>query len=369
MADNYKIYMHKNKVNGKIYIGQTKQKLSDRFLNGEGYKKCPKFYKAIKKYGWDNFDHILLESNLSSFEANKKEIYYIEKFNSCSREKGYNISFGGAGNPRETDNIYQYSMDGYYIKTWNSVSEICDYYNIVDSGIYKCCYEEIKYFHGYQWKKYYSKKIESVMKRSDTIAKKNKKEVFQYGLDGIFIKSYPSATDAERDGFNSSRIRACCNNKIMSSYNYQWRDYYKPQIEPISDRYIRQSENSVKKVYQYTIDGIFIKEYKSLTDASKTTSLNFKNISACCNGKTKTCGGFRWSYIYKEKLPPIQIENKPKQGRQGRFVQQFLNGNLIADFVSATEAFRQTGINVANICSCCNGKLKTAGGYIWKYTS
>ena len=55
---NYKIYIHKNKINNKIYVGQTKQSLSRRFRhNGEGYKHCICFYNAIQKYGWDNFTH------------------------------------------------------------------------------------------------------------------------------------------------------------------------------------------------------------------------------------------------------------------------------------------------------------------------
>lgn len=245
--DNYKIYMHKNKINGKIYIGQTKQNLNKRFMNGDGYKKSPKFYKAIQKYGWDNFEHIILESNLTHDEANEKEIYYIEKYDSCNRDKGYNISFGGAGRPRNTDYIYQYTMDGYFVNIWSSITDICNELGVVDSGIYKCCNGEINYFHGYQWKRYYAEKIDPVETKEVTIAKKNKKPVFQYELNGKFVKSYESATDAEKDGFNSSRIRACCNYKIFTSGGYQWRDFYQPEIEPTIDRYTRQGMTQSKK--------------------------------------------------------------------------------------------------------------------------
>ena len=51
MKRNYKIYMHKNKINGKVYIGQTKQSLKNRWSNGYGYRECPKFWRAIQKYG------------------------------------------------------------------------------------------------------------------------------------------------------------------------------------------------------------------------------------------------------------------------------------------------------------------------------
>ena len=50
------IYMHKNKINGKVYIGQTIQDdPNKRWKNGHNYKTCTFFAHAIKKYGWNNF--------------------------------------------------------------------------------------------------------------------------------------------------------------------------------------------------------------------------------------------------------------------------------------------------------------------------
>lgn len=299
---NYKIYMHRNKINGKVYIGQTKQELNDRWQNGNGYKKSPKFYNAIQKYGWNNFEHFLLECNLTYEQANKKEVYYINKFKSCDRNFGYNISTGGAGSPIQTETIYQYSLDGNFIKSWNSITDICEFYKIVNSGIYKCLYGEISYYHGYQWKKYYSEKIEKVEDKAVAISNKKKKKIYQYSLEGYFIKSYDSATDAKKDGFNDSRIRACCNGNIMSSYGYQWRDYYKTKIDAIDNRYVRQAQSAIKKVYQYDKNGIFLRSYNSLKEASDITGLNYKNISACCRGVNNTCGGFKWSYDYYDKI-------------------------------------------------------------------
>jgi len=53
--NNYTIYIHKNKINGKVYIGQTGQDPKKRWDNGNGYKTCSRFWNAIQKYGWDNF--------------------------------------------------------------------------------------------------------------------------------------------------------------------------------------------------------------------------------------------------------------------------------------------------------------------------
>ena len=94
---NYCIYIHINTINQKVYIGQTKlQPYSKRWgKNGNYYKGCPYFWSAIQKYGWDNFEHNILEDNLSLEEANQKEKYYIQKYNSTNPNFGYNIFEGG----------------------------------------------------------------------------------------------------------------------------------------------------------------------------------------------------------------------------------------------------------------------------------
>lgn len=90
------IYCHLNKINRKRYIGQTSKKCTKyRFVkNGNGYSRQPKFYNAIKKYGWDNFEHIILEDNIKTQEeANLREQYYIKKYNTI--KDGYNCTEGG----------------------------------------------------------------------------------------------------------------------------------------------------------------------------------------------------------------------------------------------------------------------------------
>lgn len=86
----YCVYLHKNKNNGKCYVGITSRKPQERWQCGNGYRRQPKFFNAILKYGWDNFEHIILEDNiLNEEEALEKETYYIQKYNSI--KNGYNI--------------------------------------------------------------------------------------------------------------------------------------------------------------------------------------------------------------------------------------------------------------------------------------
>ena len=96
MEKDYTVYCHINKYNNKKYVGITSQKrLSRRFQNGQGYKHSTHFYNAINMYGWDNFDHIVLESNLSEEEAKAKEEQYISSWNLTNNLFGYNITEGG----------------------------------------------------------------------------------------------------------------------------------------------------------------------------------------------------------------------------------------------------------------------------------
>jgi group I intron endonuclease len=95
---SYYIYKHTNKINGKVYIGQTCRDPKKRYgSNGCQYVECPYFYNAIKKYGWNNFDHEVLYSDLSKEEANEKEIEMIRFYDSQNPEKGYNLRAGGDG--------------------------------------------------------------------------------------------------------------------------------------------------------------------------------------------------------------------------------------------------------------------------------
>lgn len=55
-------------------------------------------------------------------------------------------------------------------------------------------------------------------------------------------------------------------------------------------------EKRRKAVKQISKDGLFIKEWKSMTDASKELDINVVDICYCCKGKLKTAGGYIWNY-------------------------------------------------------------------------
>ena len=90
MDKKHCIYMHRNKVTGKVYVGQTVQQdnPSVRWQGGYGYIKQPKFFSDIIKYGWLNFEHNILEKDLTQEQANERENFWIRHFDSY--KNGYN---------------------------------------------------------------------------------------------------------------------------------------------------------------------------------------------------------------------------------------------------------------------------------------
>lgn len=92
----YKVYVHINKINNKMYVGLTSQTLEKRSgVNGCGYKQAPKFYKEIEEFGWENFEHIILKDNLTRNEGAAVEREYIKLFATQDPEFGYNTAAGG----------------------------------------------------------------------------------------------------------------------------------------------------------------------------------------------------------------------------------------------------------------------------------
>lgn len=90
------IYKHTNKINNKSYIGKTTNPKHRWENNGSKYQTCPYFWNAIKKYGWDGFEHSILEDNLTQEQADSKEKEYIQIYNTLS-PNGYNLASGGTG--------------------------------------------------------------------------------------------------------------------------------------------------------------------------------------------------------------------------------------------------------------------------------
>ncbi|PGT01860.1 NUMOD1 domain-containing DNA-binding protein [Bacillus cereus] len=130
-----------------------------------------------------------------------------------------------------------------------------------------------------------------------------------------------------------------------------------------------QKGSTTKKVLQFNIDGTFIKEFETMTEAYRETGVHYSKISEVCNGNRRTSGGFMWRFEDIERDNEGNIEPaKPKQKLTQKKVFQYeVDGTLIKTYVSTMEAAKVIGIDNSKICAVCNGRRKTVKGYVFRY--
>ena len=103
------IYVIKNSINGKIYVGKSKncykrlhQHLTDIKIDNRNYNENCHLLNAFKKYGEDNFEYYLVEKFDQSDEnlekiLSERELYWMKELDSLNREKGYNLRYDSQG--------------------------------------------------------------------------------------------------------------------------------------------------------------------------------------------------------------------------------------------------------------------------------
>lgn len=318
----YCVYMHTNMVNGKKYIGITKHAPERRWhSDGGGYRKQV-FWYAIQKYGQNNFSHELLAVDISQEKACKMEQEYIEKYKTTNANFGYNVSIGGEAPAAGAKNtgcsipVYQYDLDGKYIKSQPSMSEVERQLKIPSSLVNECVAGKAFSAHGFQQKKVFKNKIPPIKK---TLSNNKFQPIYCYSKEsGILVYVFNSISEAREylNLKNSGSISRCIKGKGLSAHGYIWFDkfkgtsinitketeYIKAEIEKNKHRQ-DERENSCKhgnkkKVAQYDLNGNLLCEYDSVLDAGLKIGGNSKwTISKCCRGVRKTAYGYIWKYI------------------------------------------------------------------------
>ena len=216
---NYTVYIHIS-PNNKYYVGITANTVIRRWNNGRGYIKNKYFYRAIKKYGWKNFQHEIVAEHLTKDEACKFEIALIKALDSTNPNYGYNFSSGGEhggtghvvseetrkkigdafrGKPlsEECKRKLSESLKGHAVS-----DETRELISLHRSGIYHT--EETK------------RKISASKKGQGAIP------INQYDLDGNFIRNWESAFVAMKElGFkSSSSIANVLSGKCKSTHGF-----------------------------------------------------------------------------------------------------------------------------------------------------
>ena len=260
------LYKIKNKITGKCYIGVTIQPDCQsrwrKHVNSLKYKEgCPLLKKSMKKHGVENFTFEIL---IICFDEDvvKYEKEYIKKYNS-QQPNGYNILSGG---------------------------------QIGDGRV------------GY---KHSAETIEKIKQKVRQFREKNPlhfetyREKHKKSFEHIDFSSCIKNSEKFQKAMTERREQYANGTKKMS-------DEYKKKISEGLKKYFntdtperaRASEKQKeiirkalgKPVIQYTTDGIFVKEYPSIAEADRTSTIKKSNIQNVLAGKTKTAGGFVWKY-------------------------------------------------------------------------
>ena len=317
------IYKIENLVNGKVYIGQTTQGFNKRYNRfGKNiervynfHKKCEKtnmrhnhhLLQSIEKYGFDNFKvDKIIDYAFSEYELDIKEKCWIQYYDSFYN--GYNMTLGGDSamkgeNHLLSRKIIQLSLEGEYIKTWGCMIDVAKYFNINASNITKACKTRNSSCQGFVWvyeDEYDPNKNYKYIKKLGS----NSRSVIQLDYDGNFINKYDNITIATQfnENFTVVGIYKCCKGIRKSYKNFIWlfeEDYDKSK----DYKYNVKSEGKNKEVLVFDKDMNFIKEYKSISQASKDYEYCTSSIKNYLNHKHTEIKNH--IFIYKEEYNKI----------------------------------------------------------------
>lgn len=259
------IYKITNIVNNKVYIGQSID-LWTRI--NEGYlQKLPKgnshnihLQRSWDKYGKESFKFEVLEYIDNYKLLNERETYWIQKYNACNKEYGYNIVPEGGSN----------------------------------RGLIKSEESKLKQSIAVSGKKngmYGKTHTEEVKKR---LSKARSVPIVQFDLNGNYIREWNSVKEAS-EFYNIARtpITRALRKVTSTSCGFIWiyKDEY---IENGFNIETHRKRKNIQAVIQLTIDGTFIKEFETITQARNETGV--RNITVVCQGIKNMAGGFKWMY-------------------------------------------------------------------------
>lgn len=140
----------------------------------------------------------------------------------------------------------------------------------------------------------------------------------------------------------------------INDYTQTWKIHHRGEILPCG----RFSLNDLKKF------GLYYKRPASeliFLTHSEHNRLHFKGVKLSEEHKKSISDGLKGHSVSEATKKAIGESNSKK------ILQFTKSGEFIREWPSLSKVSRQLKINCGNICSCCNGKYKSAGGFIWRY--
>lgn len=183
------------------------------------------------------------------------------------------------------------------------------------------------------------------------------KEIFQYDLNGIFIKEFESCYEASRQtGIPSSTIKHSIQGHWPTNNSF-WMDY---KVDRIDLKKYKVATNKIK-VYQYDENGEYEKEYESLSDAANSYGREDTAISRAIKS------GYKFENKYFSYKKDLNYSRAKSEYIRNLTVYQYdLEGNYIQSFNSKAEAIRSIGEKHDRIGNAIKMQ-HSFGGFQWSY--
>lgn len=282
------IYIVRNKVNGKRYVGKTgigvahrwKQHIRDSFNIGQiSYNSY--FHSAIRKYGVENFEIEEIYSNENSSivitenDLSEWEKYFIQKYRTFIRFDdchGYNMTLGGEGWTGRGKDIDVYDKDLNFITTYDSVEEAARELNLYAQNVSAVINGRIQTSGGYIFCETGEEPKPFVMASNKIVTK-----IDLYSLTGEYIKTFNTMRDAANFiDTNPTNVFDCCNQKQLRCKNYI-TVYHGDKLE---DR--RDSKAAAKSVDVYWAKTKqFMKTFNTITSLKDELKLWNNVVNRC----------------------------------------------------------------------------------------
>ena len=292
------IYKVTNTINGKVYIGQTIRTIPVRWeehvkysfssVQGKSYNSI--LHRAIRKYGADAFTVEEVEQCDDEF-LSERETYWIRHYDSTNR--GYNVFLGAKG--------YHKCRDEDILCEWNKGKPIKEIAKVIPLHPETISKKLQKYGITHQDIKERSQKLR-VYPRGIENPNSCKNPIYQYDLDGNFLKEFPTKYEAEHS--IGTKINTSPQVYGNTFGGYQWRTYKTDNIGASKMRLIalrKESRQPTKpyrrKVVQFTTYWRYINSYESIKDAAISIDGSERSINHVLVGLSKTSGGYCWMYL------------------------------------------------------------------------
>ena len=410
------IYKITNKINGKLYIGQTTRTPEERFIEHK-YCQTSNIGRAIRKYGAENFTIEVLEECETAEQLNEREIFWIAELG-CMYPNGYNNATGGQGNwERTPESIAKMSRKGkrhskksrlliassstgrhptdemkqriakaqpnrravICVETGEefetmAAAALCK--NVSHPSITRACKNPNRTAGGFHWR-FVDETLQNVT------AQKSKPRPVICVETGEEFETMAAA--AKHCNIDRQCISGACKDPLKLAAGFHWKFADEPQIEtsapateiksdnearakmsaaklgkPLSDEHKATLSASVqtKKPVICVETGVI---YESITEAARANNIKYFHIKRACQIPSRRAGGCHW--IFQN---PADMNTQTPAGTPTP-KHSIICVETNEFFESISSAARSKNLRVTNISRACRNGRNTAGGCHWKF--